>query len=98
MDDAQETSPESNDAAHGTSQRTLYFAGLPEGTTYKDLISVVKGGKLLNVTMRSERSATVSFVDGATDFLAWAKRNDIYIHHKRVRPAFSQNVSRIGRS
>ena len=66
-------------------RRTLYFAGLSDRTTYKDLLSVIKGGKLLSVNMRGERSATVTFLDGAADFLAWAKRNDIYLSSKRVR-------------
>lgn len=83
IDDAEQAEPEPS-GAYGTPPRTLYFAGLPEGTTYKEVVSLVKGGKLLNVAMRSERSATVSFVDRAADFLAWAKRNDIYLRHKRV--------------
>ena len=68
----------------GGTFRTLYFSGLSDRTTYRDLLSIVKGGKLLSVTFRSERSATVSFVDGAAEFLAWAKRNDIYLNAKRV--------------
>lgn len=65
-------------------RRTLYFNGLSDRTTYRDLVSVIKGGKLLCVTMRSERAATVSFLDGAPEFLAWTKRNDIYLQSKRV--------------
>ena len=67
-----------------TEKRTLYFCGLPERTTYRDLLSIVTGGKVLSVNLRPERSATVTFLDGAADFLAWAKRNDIYLHTKRV--------------
>lgn len=65
--------------------RTLYFSGFSQHTTYRDLISVIKGGKLLNINMRSERSATVTFYEGASEFLAWAKRNDVYVNSKRVR-------------
>ncbi len=62
----------------------MYFSGLSERTTYRDLLSVIKGGKILSVNLRPERTATVTFLEGAAEFLAWAKRNDIYLHTKRV--------------
>lgn len=67
-----------------TAMRTLYFCGFHPRTTYRDLLSVIKGGKLLSINMPSERSATVTFHDGAGEYLAWVKRNDIYLHSKRV--------------
>lgn len=67
-------------------RRTLYFSGFSDRTTYRDLLSVIKGGKLLSINLRSERSATVTFLEGAAEFLAWAKRNDIYLNSKRVQP------------
>ena len=75
--------------------RTLYFSGFSQHTTYRDLISVIKGGKLLNINMRSERSATVTFYEGASEFLAWAKRNDVYINSKRVRQQSSWRAAYI---
>ncbi|KAK6438316.1 hypothetical protein LTR95_005487 [Oleoguttula sp. CCFEE 5521] len=74
--------------------RTLYFAGLSERTTYKDLLAVVKGGKLLSVLMRGS-GATVSFYNGASDFLAWSKRNDIYIQNKRVEVRWAERQFRL---
>lgn len=68
-------------------QRTVLITNLPERATHKDLVSVVRGGRLLDIFLRHDRSATVSFVEGAADFLAYAKRNDIYLHTKRVRVA-----------
>ena len=65
-------------------KRTLYFHGLSDRTTYRDLLSVIKGGKLLSITLRPERTATVTFLEGASDFLAWVKRNDLYLNAKRV--------------
>ena len=65
-------------------KRTLYFTGFSERTTYRDLLGVIKGGKLLSINLRPERCATVTFLDRAAEFLAWAKRNDIYLHSKRV--------------
>ena len=77
--------------SHGGSQafprhekRTLYFAGLPVGTTHKDLVKVLRGGRILDIYFRKDRSAAVSFVEGAQEFLKYAKRHDIYIHQKRV--------------
>lgn len=62
----------------------MYITNLSERTTHKDLAGIIRGGRLLDIFLRSDRSATVSFVEGAADFLAYAKRNDIYLHTKRL--------------
>ena len=72
----------------GQPQRTLSFTGLSHRTTYIDLMSVLKGGKIISAILRSS-SALVTFATGAAEFLAWSKRNDIYLQGKRV----SSNVS-----
>jgi len=63
---------------------TLYLAGLAKQTTYRDLLSVIKGGKIVSMAFRPERNAVVTFLEGAADFLAWVKREDLYLHSKRV--------------
>jgi hypothetical protein len=68
---------------NGQPNRTLYFLGLSERTTFADFVSVVKGGKIANMVMRGD-CALVTFLSGATEFLAWSKRNDIYLQGKRV--------------
>lgn len=65
-------------------QRTVHISNLHERTTHKDLVEVIRGGRLLNVFLRNDRTAAVSFVEGAPEFLAYAKRNDIYLHTRRV--------------
>jgi biopolymer transport protein ExbD len=65
-------------------QRTVLITNLSERTTHKDLASIVRGGRLLDIFLRNDRTATISFVEGAADFLAYAKRKDIYLHTKRV--------------
>jgi len=65
------------------SQGTLFFSGLSERTTYKDLMSVIKGGKIVSGVLRNN-GALVTFNTGAAEFLAWSKRNDIYLQGKRV--------------
>lgn len=74
----------------GETLRTLYFCNLSPKTTYKDLASVVKGGKVLSITIRSERSATVTFLDAAADYLTWTKRNDVYLHARRVEVRWAE--------
>lgn len=69
-------------------QRTVFIANLSDRTTHKDLASIVRGGRLLDIFLRNDRTATVSFVEGATDFLAYAKRTDVYLHTKRVSTSF----------
>lgn len=70
-------------------QRTILITNLSERTTHKDLVGIIRGGRLLDIFLRHDRSATVSFVEGAAEFLAYAKRKDIYLHTKRV----STNIS-----
>ena len=65
-------------------QRTILITNLSDRVTHKDLVSVIRGGRLLDIFLRNDRSATISFVEGAHDFLAYAKRNDIYLQAKRV--------------
>ncbi|KAF2803723.1 uncharacterized protein BDZ99DRAFT_467845 [Mytilinidion resinicola] len=65
-------------------QRTVLLTNLSDRTTHKDLVDIVRGGRLLDIFLRNDRSATISFVEGAQDFLAYTKRNDIYIHDKRI--------------
>jgi hypothetical protein len=65
-------------------QRTILITNIAERTTHKDIAGVVRGGRLLDIFLRNDRSATVSFVEGAADFLSYVKRNDIYLHAKRV--------------
>jgi hypothetical protein len=65
-------------------QRTVLITNLSERTTHKDLVGIVRGGRLLDIFLRNDRTATISFVEGAADFLAYAKRKDIYLHTKRV--------------
>lgn len=78
-----------------TEKRTLYLSGFTERTTYQDLVSTIKGGKLLSINLRSERSATVTFLDGAADFLNWAKRNDVYLHSKRIEVKWADRQFRL---
>lgn len=66
-------------------QRTIHIRNLPERTTHKDLVEIIRGGRLLDIYIRNDRTATVSFVEGAAEFLAYTKRNDIYLHTRRVR-------------
>ncbi|KAL5375668.1 hypothetical protein DPSP01_011027 [Paraphaeosphaeria sporulosa] len=65
-------------------QRTVLITNLSDRTTHKDLVDIIRGGRVLDIFLRNDRSATVSFVEGAADFLAHAKRKDIYLHTKRL--------------
>jgi len=72
---------------------TLLLSSLPAGVTLKDITSVIRGGRLIHLWLRSaERSAAVSFAEGAPDFLAYSKRNDIYIGTKRVSQRFPSEI------
>lgn len=69
-------------------RRTIIVKNLSDKATHKDIVGVIRGGSLLDVFLRpQEKSASVSFVEStaAEEFLAYVKRNDIYIHDRRVR-------------
>ena len=56
---------------------------------FQDIVDFIRGGLVLDIYLRShERSASISFVEGsaAQDFMNHVKRNDIYVHGKRVCP------------
>ena len=68
-------------------QRTIIVKNLSDRTTHKDIVDFVRGGLVLDIYLRSnERSASISFVEGsaAQEFMNYVKRNDIYVHGKRV--------------
>ena len=46
-------------------QRTILVTNLSDRTTHKDLAGIVRGGRLLDIFLRNDRSATISFVEGA---------------------------------
>ena len=72
-------------------QRTIVAKNLSDRTTHKDIVNFVRGGLVLDIYLRSnERSASISFVEGraAQDFMNYVKRNDIYVHGKRVQNPF----------
>lgn len=76
-------------------RRTIVLKNLCDKITHKDIVTVVRGGSLLDVYLRpQDRSASVSFIESAAaeDFLAYVKRNDVYIHGRRVRCSSDRNT------
>lgn len=65
-------------------ERTILITNIAARTTHKDIVGVIRGGSLLDVHFRDAHSVCVTFYEGAAEFLFYAKRNDIYIHGKRV--------------
>lgn len=82
-------------------QRTILAKNLSERATHKDIIDIIRGGLLLDVYIRSnERSASISFVEGsaAQSFMNYVKKNDIYVHGKRVCTFVEMSVAGCGLS
>ena len=72
-------------------RRTIFVKNVSDRATHKDLVDFVRGGLALDMYLRShERSASISFVEGsaAQEFMSHVKRNDIYVHGKRVGDPF----------
>lgn len=75
---------------------TLIFRNLPNEATHKDITGVIRGGRLVDIWLRkNERAAAVTFAEGATEFLAWTRRHDIFILGKRVSRAMFLLARRI---
>lgn len=69
--------------------RTVLIMAIPDGTTYEDVTSAVRGGMLLDIFLRMrECTAQVSFLRAldAQNFVDHVKKHDLYIKGKRVRP------------
>ncbi|KAF2199253.1 hypothetical protein GQ43DRAFT_442649 [Delitschia confertaspora ATCC 74209] len=92
-DDELQTS--SHQAVSANDQRTILITNLSERTTHKDLAGIIRGGRLLDLYIRNDRSAIVSFVEGAQDFLAYAKRNDFYLDAKRLEIRWNDRQFRV---
>ncbi|KAF8466397.1 hypothetical protein BDZ91DRAFT_725335 [Kalaharituber pfeilii] len=76
-----------NTVRNGTGRRTLYLTKLPDRITYGQIFSVIRGGAVVDVWMKSsDHAASVSFVEcsAAESFYQYAKRNDIYIDGRRI--------------
>jgi hypothetical protein len=76
-------------------KRTIQLCNLPDGTTHADITNVVRGGMLLDIYLRSnDRCAAVSFLEEepAKSFFHHVKRNDLYIHGKRVGSSCIQSL------
>lgn len=68
-------------------KRTILVKNLSDRTTHLDIVQIARGGLVLDIYLRSnERNASISFVEGisAQKFMNYIKRNDVYIHGKRV--------------
>jgi hypothetical protein len=67
-------------------RRTVLLTKLPEGVTHAEIVEVVRGGMLLDINVRSDRSVAISFLEEehAKVFFYHVKRNDLYVRGKRV--------------
>lgn len=69
---------------------TLLLSPLPDGTSHKEITNIVRGGRLLQIWIRTkERSACVTFAEGAAAFLAYSKRNPPTIRGKIIDVSWS---------
>lgn len=67
--------------------RTVQLVDLPDRTSHREIVSAVRGGKLLEIHMRpGDRVAAVSFVhpSEAAAFLEHSLKWDLYIRKKKV--------------
>jgi hypothetical protein len=73
-----------NGNADTAEKRTLLITNLPENAMHAELMPYISGGALLDIYIRDNRTATLSFISGAREFLAYAKRTDMYLRTKRL--------------
>lgn len=64
---------------------------LPKTITYATLVEQLSGGMLLEILLRSDQTAVISFLfeEDARHFYGHVKRHDLYIQDKRVSPTKS---------
>ena len=67
------------------SKHTLLLSNLPQDVTHWDVTRHVRGGRLIDIWIkRNEQKATVTFAEGAADFMSFARRQGVYIGSRRV--------------
>lgn len=73
--DSSDMSEKEEEEGHGLTHRvpmhekhTVLVTNLSDRTTHKDLANIVRGGRVLDIFLRNDRSATISFVEGAGRF------------------------------
>lgn len=65
-------------------RRTIVITGLSDHITYKHLTNVIRGGRILYITITPDRRALVFMLEGAAEFIAHVRRHDLYVQSKRV--------------
>ncbi|KZF22728.1 hypothetical protein L228DRAFT_282815 [Xylona heveae TC161] len=75
-----------SDSALKDERRTLRITGLPKHTTHKKLIEAIRGGALIDIFLKKDGSANVSFVksDAARNFYEYSSRHGIFILGTKV--------------
>lgn len=73
-----------NGVAADEAKQTLFFSGIPQEASYLDFLSIIKGGRIVNAILLSDGKASVTFLENAAEYLAWAKRTNLSLHGKRV--------------
>lgn len=66
--------------------RSVILTNLPEGVAHSDITEAIRGGQLLDIHIRADRSAGVSFLlaSDAQAFFDHVRRRDLYIKNRRV--------------
>ncbi|KAK7737014.1 hypothetical protein SLS53_006770 [Cytospora paraplurivora] len=76
--------------------RSVILTNLPEGIAHSDITEAIRGGQLLDIHIRADRSAGVSFLlaSDAQAFFEHVRRRDLYIKNKRVTRQISSGATR----
>lgn len=75
--------------ASNNAQRTVILSNLPPSTSHKDITNIVRGGQLLDLHLRKDNTAAISFVDGAANYLDYVIQNRVEIHGCQIEAAWA---------
>ncbi|KAF2745197.1 hypothetical protein M011DRAFT_469901 [Sporormia fimetaria CBS 119925] len=84
IDGETDLTPSSGPSAPTLDHRTIVISNLSDRVTYNDIVSILRGGRIVDIFMRNDRTAMVTFAEGAVEFMAYVKRQDVYLHQKRL--------------
>lgn len=67
-------------------KRSILLTNIHDATTLSDVVEAVRGGLLLDIYLRTNRTVSISFLEAAhaSEFFQHVKRNDLYIRGKKV--------------
>ncbi|KAF2761293.1 hypothetical protein EJ05DRAFT_497846 [Pseudovirgaria hyperparasitica] len=76
-------------------KRTIHITNLASQMPMRDLINVIRGGRILEAYFRKDHSVIVSFVEGAEEFVRYARKENICVNGRPIHVKWAERQFRL---